>query len=138
MRQPWGRPTKYGNVPSTIRQSLHGSVEDRECDFGHLFEGFSVRLEAGHSSHPLNCDHEKPSQRGRVLFGRQLSLLLPSSKSLNKNRFYSGLVVPQKVPDFGILWVALQIGTEQKAPAFMEFARFPSQAIQKLAKALLL
>ena len=85
--QPCFRPTMLGNL-------FVGSIEYRECDFGHLLEGLSIGLEAGHGSHPLNCHHEKLSQRGRVFLGRQLSLLLRSPTRLSKNRLDSCLVVP--------------------------------------------
>ena len=80
--------------PNETGSPFVGSIEYRGCDFGHLFEGSSIGLEAGHSSHPLNCYHEEAAQGGRILLGRQFALLLRSPKRLHKDRFYSDLVVP--------------------------------------------
>ena len=102
--------------PTTLGNPFVRSIEYRECDSGHLFEGLSIRLEAGHGSHPVNCHHEKPSQRGRVLLGRHLPLLLRSPERPNKDRLDPGLVVLQKVPDHCILRVALQLALSKRHP----------------------
>ena len=52
------------------------SVEDCQSDSRHLFKGFSLGLEPGHSPHPLNCNHEEAAHGCGILLGRQFSRFL--------------------------------------------------------------
>lgn len=52
------------------------SPEYPKSNSRNLFERFSIGLESGQGSHPLNCGHEETGQSNRVVLTRQLSLFL--------------------------------------------------------------